>query len=96
MPLILINTFFSWFSKLSGTVVWNNCLSYKFDIFSGVPEGSIISPKLFNCIMDEILKALEISHLGCFLNSSNLGALAYADDLLQGYCLHLRLCYSLC
>ena len=31
--------------------------------------------------MDEILNALEISHLGCFVNSSHLGALAYADDL---------------
>ena len=32
--------------------------------------------------MDEILNALEISHLGCFVNSSYLGALVYADDLL--------------
>ena len=32
--------------------------------------------------MDEILNALEISHLGCFVKSSYLGALAYADDLL--------------
>ena len=32
--------------------------------------------------MDEILNALEISHLSCFVNSSYLGALAYADDLL--------------
>ena len=34
------------------------------------------------CIIDEIPNALEISHLGCFVNSSYLGALAYADDLL--------------
>ena len=32
--------------------------------------------------MDEILNALETSHLGCFVNSSYLSALAYADDLL--------------
>ena len=82
MPLFLINILFSWFSKLSSTVVWNNCLSHKFDNFSGVPEGSIIGPKLFNCIMDEILNVLETIHLGCFVNSSYLGALAYADDLL--------------
>ena len=76
MPLFLIIFLFSWFSKLSGSVVWNNCLSHKFDIFSGVPEGSIIGPKLFNYIMDEILNALEIRHLGFFVNSSYLGALA--------------------
>ena len=33
MPFFLINIFFSWFSKLSNTVVWNNYLSHKFDIF---------------------------------------------------------------
>ena len=32
--------------------------------------------------MEKILNALEIIHLGCFVNSSYLGALAYADDLL--------------
>ena len=82
MPFFLISILFSWFSKLSGTVVWNNCLSHKSNIFSSVPESSIIGPKLFNCIslMDEILNALEISHLGCFVNSSYLGALACADD----------------
>ena len=32
--------------------------------------------------MDEILNALGISHLGCFVNSTYLGALAYTDDLL--------------
>ena len=82
IPLFLINILFSWFSKLSGTVAWNNYLSHKFDIFSGVPKGFIISPKLLNSIMYEILNALEISHLGCFVNRSYLGALAYANDLL--------------
>ena len=32
--------------------------------------------------MDEFLNALETSHLGCFVNSSYLGALVYADVLL--------------
>ena len=32
--------------------------------------------------MDEILNALEISYLSCFMNSSYLDALAYANDLL--------------
>ena len=49
MPLFLTNILFSWFPKLSGTVVWNYCLFLKFDIFSGVPEGSRIGSKLFNC-----------------------------------------------
>ena len=48
LPLFLIKILFSWFSKLFGTVVWNNCLSHKFDILFGVPEGSIIGQKLFH------------------------------------------------
>ena len=32
--------------------------------------------------MDEILNTSETSHLGCFVNSSYLSALSYADGLL--------------
>ena len=53
-----------------------------FYIKSGVSEGSINRPKFFNCVMDELLYAMEEHHLGCFVNGLYAGAFAYADDLL--------------
>jgi hypothetical protein len=82
LPLCLINLLLSWFSKLSGSVSWNNKFSASFNIASGVPQGSINGPKFFNCVMDEILCSLDNNHLGCYVNSCFAGAFAYADDLL--------------
>jgi hypothetical protein len=48
LPLCLINVLYSWFSKLSGKVSWNNKFSDVFHIRSGVPEGSINRPLFFN------------------------------------------------
>ena len=66
----------------------------------GVPQGSINGPKFFNCIIDEILVALQNEHIGCFINGRFAGALAYADDLLLSsslLILHrmLEVCHSI-
>jgi hypothetical protein len=82
VPLYVINVLLSWFSKLSGSVSWNNSLSVAFNIASGVPQGSINGPKFFNCVMDELLHALSDSNVGCYINGCFAGAIAYADDLL--------------
>jgi hypothetical protein len=82
LPIFLINVLFSWFSKLCGNVCWNNKFSELFFIKSGVPQGSINGPKFFNCVMDEILFALEKEKFGCYINRVFAGAIAYADDLL--------------
>lgn len=82
VPMSLINVLYSWFSRLSATVCWNNMFSSNFNIMSGVPQGSLFGPKFFNCIMDDLLQSLECERLGCYVNNSFLGAIAYADDLL--------------
>ena len=56
--------------------------SFFMQMKSGVSQGFINGPKVFNCIMYELLAALQNEHLGCFINGRFVGALAYADDML--------------
>ncbi len=79
---MVVNVFMSWFRNLSGQVRWNNHLSNSFDIHSGLPQGSLLSPKIYNFVMDSILYSLQESGYGCYVNLAFAGALAYADDLV--------------
>ena len=51
-------------------------------VYSGVRQGGILSPLLFNVYVDGILTALRDSKYGCHLRNVYLGCIMYADDLL--------------
>ena len=57
-------------------VKWGCNTSKYIDIKSGCPEGSILGPKLFSLVVDELLKRLEEAHLGCRVGSCFAGAFA--------------------
>ncbi len=81
-PTGLVNVFKSWFRNMRSCVLWDSTKSEYFDIKSGVPQGSILSGRFFNMLLDELLRLLNLSGLGCFINSNYAGALAYADDII--------------
>jgi Reverse transcriptase (RNA-dependent DNA polymerase) len=82
VPRVLVDIFMSWFGNLSGQVRWGSHLSQSFAICSGLPQGSLLSPKFYNFVMDSILHSLQNSGGGCYVNAAFAGALAYADDLV--------------
>ena len=47
----------------------------------GVCQGSILSPTLFNIVMDPLLRSLEASGLGLSVNNLYGGAYLHADDI---------------
>jgi hypothetical protein len=49
---------------------------------SGILQESLISPKLFNVYIDEMLVKLNCSGYGCRLGRVNIASIAYADVLL--------------
>ena len=63
-------------------------------------QGGVISPVLFCIYIDDLLKRLSASGVGCCLGSNFVGALAYADDIVLVARLPLRcekcLCYVIC
>jgi hypothetical protein len=61
--------------------VWNGCHSDTFPATNGIRQGSISSPILFCCYMDELLSRLEKRGTGCWIGQYFYGGVSYADDL---------------
>ena len=70
------------FRHMKACVKWGNDLSAYFSINSGVPEGSLLGPRLYNILMDKLLLLLQNSGLGCHIKKLFAGAIAYANDLI--------------
>ena len=63
-------------------VKWAGQLSEKFDVSNGVRQGAISSPLLFSVYIDELLRILRKSGLGCHISQVFLACYGYADDLM--------------
>ena len=63
-------------------VKFNNTLSDYFCVTNGVKQGGVISPTLFTCYIDDMLKRLESSKIGCHCGSQYVGCVSYADDVI--------------
>jgi hypothetical protein len=49
---------------------------------NGVKQGAVLSPVLFCVYIDNMLKLLADTGIGCYIGTNFVGALAYADDIV--------------
>ena len=62
-------------------VQWLHTMSPTFECKNGVKQGGVLSPILFCVVIDVLLRRLRDCGAGCYLGSTFVGALAYADDV---------------
>ena len=63
-------------------VKWCGEVSSSFSVQNGVKQGGVLSPRLFNIYLDELLCRLKRSGMGCYYGNVYVGSLAYADDVV--------------
>jgi len=82
LPLYCVKTIICWYSRLSIIVRWNGCDSSNLSVLSGVRQGGIMSPSLFNLYVNCMIVKLRSANAGCRMSNIWLGCIMYADDLL--------------
>ena len=82
LPGRIIRVLIDWYGKLFCMVKWNGSFSSWFCVKSGVRQGGILSPFLFNIYIDSVISSLRLSDYGCHLRGEYVGCIVYADDIL--------------
>ena len=82
MPPIVVRALICVYEEQKGCVTWSGTRSTSFSITNGTRQGSVLSPTLFSVYLDDLLKELRHTGLGCHMGGVWVGAAGYADDLI--------------
>ena len=82
IPIHVVQLIAYWYQTQELQVRWGNSLSDKFKVTNGIRQGGILSPYLFNLILDNLSKELNLAKVGCHAGSILINHLSYADDML--------------
>jgi len=61
---------------------WNTALSGILRVHSGIRQGGVLSPNLFNVYADIFINNVLINNNGCHMNRCCVSCIMYADDLM--------------
>ena len=81
-PAFIIRLLIYWYRNQKLCVKWDSVISKKFSVSSGIKQGGILSPKLFNIYVNVLSTSLNEKHIGCCLKDKVVNHLYHADDLV--------------
>ena len=77
----LLDALKSLYSGVSGSVRLNGHMSEWFNINTGLKQGCVISPLLFNLYVNDIAQNIKSLDKGININNTQVSILQYADDI---------------
>ena len=98
-PLYL-RLMFVMYSLNNASVKWVNVITESFYLQNGVKQGSNLSPYLFACYLDPLIRDIRSSRVGCHMGNIPCNIISYADDVallsptLQGLKHIIKICES--
>jgi hypothetical protein len=81
VPLCFLLIIVYWYSNMTTQCKWNDAFSYWFEASSGTKQGGVLSPRFFAVYIDDLIKLLRSTGLGCFIIAVFIACIFYADDL---------------
>jgi hypothetical protein len=78
----VIRVLISWYCVSHACVRLGNVYTDYIDIKSGIKQGGIMSPILYNVYVDDLMANLLKETLGCTIGGMSYGVIFYADDIL--------------
>ena len=102
VPKCFLDILINWYAGLQCRVRWDGFLGDWFDVTAGVRQGGVLSPNLYNLYVDDLIRIMILSGIGCYIASRFAAALFYADDMcllapsLKGLQRLLDICSAYC
>jgi hypothetical protein len=78
----IVRVLLSWYSTSHACVRMDDIITDNIDIRSGVKQGGIMSPLLYNVYVDDLMTKLIGEKLGCTIGEFTYSAIFYADDIV--------------
>ena len=87
-----------YYDESKSIITYNNETSNTFDITSGVKQGGILSPFLFNMYVNDLIEECVKLNNGAKMGSENVSIISYCDDinLISSSIKHAQILLNVC
>lgn len=82
VPERLLSVLEYWYRCSRYCVKWGNVMSSLFCTECGVRQGGVLSPALFSCYVDDVVKKINTVGYGCKIGLTHVNIFMYADDII--------------
>ena len=81
VPLCFLLIVMFWYMNMEYDCKWGNSRSQRFAVLCGTKQGGILSPDFFSLYINDLIKLLRSSKIGCHVLQQFLACLLFADDM---------------